>query len=65
MTQIVEDDFVVPLNLSGCRLDHVMAELMPDYSRSRLQQWIKDGNILVNKKTLRSKDKVRDMTQYF
>ena len=59
MSQIVEDDFVVPLNLSGCRFDQVMAELMPDYSRSRLQQWIKQGSILVNKESLRPKDKVR------
>jgi len=59
MTQVVEDDFVVPLRLSDCRLDQVMTELMPDYSRSRLQQWIKAGNVLVNKKTLRPKDKVR------
>ena len=59
MTQVVEDDFVVTLRLSDCRLDQVMTELMPDYSRSRLQQWIKAGNVLVNKKVLRSKDKVR------
>ncbi|MFT5718104.1 MAG: 23S rRNA pseudouridine1911/1915/1917 synthase [Oleiphilaceae bacterium] len=59
MTQVVEDDFVVPLRLSDCRLDQVMTELMPDYSRSRLQQWIKAGSVLVNKKTLRPKDKVR------
>jgi len=59
MSQIVEDDFVVPLNLSGCRFDQVMAELMPDYSRSRLQQWIKQGSVLVNKESLRPKDKVR------
>ena len=59
MSQIVEDDFVVPLKLSGCRLDHVLTELMPDYSRSRLQQWVKSGSVLVNKEVIRSKDKVR------
>lgn len=59
MSQIVEGDFVVSLSQSGCRLDQVMAELMPDYSRSRLQQWIKQGSVTVNGESLRPKDKVK------
>jgi 23S rRNA pseudouridine1911/1915/1917 synthase len=59
MTQIVEADFVVPVELSGTRYDQILAELMPDYSRSRLQQWIKTGAVLVNGKVLKSKEKLR------
>ena len=59
MSQIIEADFVVPLELSGKRLDQVVAECMPDYSRSRLQQWIKQGQIRVNDTVLKSKDKVK------
>jgi 23S rRNA pseudouridine1911/1915/1917 synthase len=32
----------------GKRLDHFLQERLPNYSRSRLQSWIKDGHVLVN-----------------
>ena len=35
-----------------------MAQLFPDYSRSRLQKWIKDGHVTVNQQRLRPKDTV-------
>jgi 23S rRNA pseudouridine1911/1915/1917 synthase len=38
----------IPETLSGKRLDQALAELFPDYSRSRLQQWLKDGFVRVN-----------------
>ncbi len=59
MKQFVESEFVVPLELSGMRLDHVLAELMPDYSRSRLQQWIKSEQVSVNNAFLKAKEKVK------
>tara|TARA_R110002072_G_scaffold45422_6_gene126364 strand:- start:15723 stop:16679 length:957 start_codon:yes stop_codon:yes gene_type:complete len=59
MKQFVETEFVVPLELSGMRLDHVLSELMPDYSRSRLQQWIKSEQVKINGVYLKSKEKVR------
>lgn len=49
---------VVPVELAGNRLDQALAQLFPDYSRARLQQWIKAGQVLVDGKQLRSKDKV-------
>ena len=30
------------------RLDHFLQERLPEYSRSRLQSWIKEGRVLVN-----------------
>lgn len=33
---------------TGRRLDQVAAELFPDYSRARLQQWIKKGELTVD-----------------
>ncbi len=59
MKQFVETEFVVPLELSGMRLDHVLSELMPDYSRSRLQQWIKNEHVTINGAFLKSKEKVK------
>jgi len=32
----------------GKRLDHYLREQLPEYSRSRLQSWIKDGHVRVN-----------------
>ena len=51
---------VVPEALSGNRLDQVAASVFPDYSRGRLQTWIKDGALQVNGKPWRSKDKVHE-----
>lgn len=59
MKQFVESDFVVPPELSGFRLDHVLSELMPEYSRSRLQQWIKAEQVSINGVFLKSKEKVK------
>ncbi len=33
----------VPLELAGKRFDQALAEMFPDYSRSRLSDWIKSG----------------------
>ncbi|MEH6388862.1 23S rRNA pseudouridine(1911/1915/1917) synthase RluD [Pseudomonas profundi] len=40
----------------GQRLDQVAAQLFSDYSRSRLQGWIKDGSLTVDGRTLRPRD---------
>lgn len=40
------------------RLDQVLAELFADYSRSKLQTWIKSGRVQVNGVTLKPKDKL-------
>lgn len=38
----------VPAEAAGRRLDQVMVELFPDYSRSRLSAWIKSGDALLD-----------------
>ncbi len=48
----------VPFSLSGSRLDQAVAQLFPDYSRSRLQSWIKSGELTVDDKTWRVRDKL-------
>ena len=49
---------VVPDEWAGERVDQALAKLFPDYSRSRLQTWLKEGQILVNGEVKRAKDKV-------
>lgn len=48
----------IPEALSGQRLDVVLAELMPDYSRSRLKQWLLEGQILLDGRSVPPKTKV-------
>lgn len=40
--------YQTPPELVGQRLDQVLAALLPDYSRSRLQAWIRDGRVTVD-----------------
>jgi len=48
----------VPAALSGERLDKALARLMPDVSRSRIQQWIEAGAVLVDGQARRARDPV-------
>src|SRR5690554_7045434 len=48
----------VPYDMGNRRFDQIAAELFPDYSRSRLQQWIKDGKLTADEKQLRGRDKL-------
>jgi 23S rRNA pseudouridine1911/1915/1917 synthase len=47
---------VIPDESSGLRLDNALVKLFPDYSRARLQKWIKNGDALVNGQIMRPKD---------
>lgn len=49
----------VPEHLSGKRLDQIAAQLFPEYSRARLQNWIKQGSLRVNSLQLRARDKLQ------
>ena len=42
----------VPNEMAGMRLDQVLAELFADYSRSKLQTWVKAGRVKVMKMTV-------------
>ncbi|MFT4824658.1 MAG: 23S rRNA pseudouridine1911/1915/1917 synthase [Halioglobus sp.] len=58
MTEKIQLSAIIPDSLSYERLDQVAAQLFPDYSRSRLQTWIKKGELLVDGEQLRPRDKV-------
>jgi 23S rRNA pseudouridine1911/1915/1917 synthase len=49
----------IPEHLEGQRLDRALAELVPDYSRSRLQQWIRDGQVTVDDRVPGVRERVR------
>lgn len=60
MTTHISLSATVPDTLAGSRLDQIAAQLFPDYSRSRLQTWIKEGSLLVNNQPLRSRDRLSE-----
>jgi 23S rRNA pseudouridine1911/1915/1917 synthase len=38
----------VPAAMAGLRLDQALARMLPDYSRSRLQDWVRRGRVTVD-----------------
>jgi 23S rRNA pseudouridine1911/1915/1917 synthase len=61
-TQSADDQqplmLAIPAHLSGARLDQALAELLPQYSRSRLQAWIAAGAITLDGAATSGKRKV-------
>jgi len=49
----------IPDELIGLRLDKALSELYPEYSRGRLQRWMKEGAILIDGAVARGRDKAR------
>ena len=50
----------VPANMHGKRIDQVLAELFPDFSRSRLQNWFKKGKVKIDDEIrLKQKEKLQ------
>ena len=50
---------IVPDTAAGRRFDAVVAELFPEYSRSRLTEWIKAGDVLLDGAQVRPRDPLR------
>lgn len=59
VAQMITLQTIVPESLAGERLDKVVAQLFSDYSRGRLQEWIREGSIQVDGKTKRPRDFVQ------
>ena len=49
----------IPESLHGARLDLALARLLPDYSRNRIQAWIRSGRVRVGGARRRPRDPVR------
>jgi len=60
MNERIEMAAMVPAELDGERLDQAAARLFPEYSRSRLQTWIKSGELRVDGQQCRPRDKVTE-----
>jgi 23S rRNA pseudouridine1911/1915/1917 synthase len=51
-------DLVIPQTIQPTRLDSVLSSIIPNISRSRLTQWIKNGQVMVNNQVVKPKEKV-------
>jgi 23S rRNA pseudouridine1911/1915/1917 synthase len=48
----------VPEALAGARLDQALTQLFPEFSRSRLAQWVRDGRVRIGARAPRPRDPV-------
>lgn len=48
MTERIQRQAVIPAAAAGRRLDAALAELFPEFSRARLQRWLKEGALTVD-----------------
>ena len=51
-------NIIIPDRLIGQRIDSSMAQLLPDYSRSKITAWVRSGSALINGKSFKPKEKV-------
>jgi len=58
MKEVFEHSAQVPVSMSGLRFDQVASELFPDFSRSRLQSWIRDGQLKLDGRLAKPKDRL-------
>ncbi|MFT4059408.1 MAG: 23S rRNA pseudouridine(1911/1915/1917) synthase RluD [Legionella sp.] len=60
MIQHIQKQLTVPREYHNQRIDSVLASLLPDYSRSKISNWIKNGAVTLNQKPCKPKDKTLD-----
>jgi 23S rRNA pseudouridine1911/1915/1917 synthase len=56
--KLIQQQFRVETEYSGFRLDQAVNRLLPDFSRSRIQEWIQEGFICLNNQAAKSKQRV-------
>lgn len=57
--QVINCQAIVPAYLADKRLDQILSQLFPAYSRTRLQQWIRCQQVWVDNELKRPRDKIK------
>jgi 23S rRNA pseudouridine1911/1915/1917 synthase len=57
-TRIESHALTIPLEASGQRLDQALAGLLPEFSRTRIKEWIDAGQVQVDGRAPRGRDKL-------
>lgn len=60
MIEHIQKQFTIPREYHSQRVDSVLAQILPEYSRSQITNWIKSGAITMNHKPCKPKDKAQD-----
>lgn len=55
MVEKLNFSFIISPELGGLRLDQALVQLLPEYSRTELQLWIKNGEVLLNNRIAKAK----------
>ena len=55
---LIRHELEIPREFVNRRLDQVIADLLPQYSRARLQHWIKEGALTVDGQRVRPREKI-------
>lgn len=58
MSDKIQRTLTISDDLAGMRLDQALAKLMPEYSRTQIQDWIKNDHIKLDGKTAKTRDNV-------
>lgn len=53
-----QHQLTIPAEAAGQRLDQALANLLPDFSRTRIKEWIDAGQVTVDGQQLRGRDKL-------
>jgi 23S rRNA pseudouridine1911/1915/1917 synthase len=56
--KLIQQSFQIDKPLAGNRLDQALQRLLPEYSRSRIQGWIQQGFVCVNRELCKPRQKV-------
>ena len=59
MTESIRLHAVIPEALAGKRLDQALAVLFPEHSRARLQEWIRQGDVQINREFRNQRHRVK------
>ncbi|WP_419535438.1 23S rRNA pseudouridine(1911/1915/1917) synthase RluD [Endozoicomonas sp.] len=58
MGEVIKQSVTVPDDQGGRRFDQIAAACFPEFSRARLQDWIRDGFLVVDGETRKPKEKL-------
>jgi 23S rRNA pseudouridine1911/1915/1917 synthase len=56
--KLIQQSFQIEKQMAGNRLDQALHRLLPDYSRSKIQQWIQQGFVCINDEQCKPRQKV-------
>ena len=56
--KLIQQSFQIEKHQAGNRLDQALQQLLPDYSRSKIQQWIQHGFVCINQEQCKPRQKV-------